>query len=231
MTPLATRTKKRPAPRLSRRTILLVLAAAAILLSILALRSCLFGGPRTLPEQVQSQIPSWVDKQLLTPNPYSRPETPVQKVNAIVIHYVGNPGTTAGQNRSFFAGLAAQTPVEEGQPDPNTYASSHFLIGLDGEIIQCVPVNEVAYCSSDRNSDTVSIEVCHPDAEGQFTEASMASLVKLTAWLCEAFHLSADDVIRHYDVTGKECPLYYVHHPEAWQGLKEAVAQEMERGD
>ncbi len=219
---MATRTKKRPAPRLSRRTILLVLAAAAILLSILALRSCLFGGPRTLPEQVQSQIPSWVDKQLLTPNPYSRPETPVQKVNAIVIHYVGNPGTSAAANRSFFEGLAVSG---------ETYASSNFIVGLEGEILQCVPVNEVAYCSSDRNRDTVSIEVCHPDAEGQFTEASMASLVKLTAWLCEAFHLSADDVIRHYDVTGKECPLYYVHHPEAWQGLKEAVAQEMERGD
>ncbi len=222
MTPLATRTKKRLAPRLSRRTILLVLAAAAILLSILALNSCLFGGPRTLPEQVQSQIPSWVDKQLLTPNPYSRPETPVQKVNAIVIHYVGNPGTSAAANRSFFEGLAVSG---------ETYASSNFIVGLEGEILQCVPVNEVAYCSSDRNSDTVSIEVCHPDAEGQFTEASMASLVKLTAWLCEAFHLSADDVIRHYDVTGKECPLYYVHHPEAWEGLKEAVAQEMERGD
>lgn len=219
---MATRTKKRPAPRLSRRTILLVLAAAAILLSILALRSCLFGGPRTLPEQVQSQIPSWVDKQLLTPNPYSRPETPVQKVNAIVIHYVGNPGTSAAANRSFFEGLAVSG---------ETYASSNFIVGLEGEILQCVPVNEVAYCSSDRNSDTVSIEVCHPDAEGQFTEASMASLVKLTAWLCEAFHLSADDVIRHYDVTGKECPLYYVHHPEAWEGLKEAVALEMERGD
>ena len=222
MTPLATRTKKRPAPRPSRRTILLVLAAAAILLSILALRSCLFGGPRTLPEQVQSQIPSWVDKQLLTPNPYSRPETPVQKVNAIVIHYVGNPGTSAAANRSFFEGLAVSG---------ETYASSNFIVGLEGEILQCVPVDEVAYCSSDRNSDTVSIEVCHPDAEGQFTQASMASLVKLTAWLCEAFHLSADDVIRHYDVTGKECPLYYVHHPEAWEGLKEAVAQEMERGD
>ncbi len=219
---MATRTKKRPAPRLSRRTILLVLAAAAILLSILALRSCLFGGPRTLPEQVQSQIPSWVDKQLLTPNPYSRPETPVQKVNAIVIHYVGNPGTSAAANRSFFEGLAVSG---------ETYASSNFIVGLEGEILQCVPVNEVAYCSSDRNSDTVSIEVCHPDAEGQFTQASMASLVKLTAWLCEAFHLSADDVIRHYDVTGKECPLYYVHHPEAWEGLKEAVALEMERGD
>ena len=199
-----------------------MLAAAAILLSILALNSCLFGGPRTLPEQVQSQIPSWVDKQLLTPNPYSRPETPVQKVNAIVIHYVGNPGTSAAANRSFFEGLAVSG---------ETYASSNFIVGLEGEILQCVPVNEVAYCSSDRNSDTVSIEVCHPDAEGQFTEASMASLVKLTAWLCEAFHLSADDVIRHYDVTGKECPLYYVHHPEAWEGLKEAVAQEMERGD
>lgn len=215
---MATRTKKTPLSRPRRRTILLVLAAAAILLSILALRSCLFGGPRTLPQQVQSQIPSWVDKQLLTPNPYSRPETPVPEVNAIVIHYVGNPGTSAAANRSFFEGLAVSG---------ETYASSNFIVGLEGEILQCVPVDEVAYCSSDRNSDTVSIEVCHPDAEGQFTEATMASLVKLTAWLCSAFHLSADDVIRHYDVTGKECPLYYVQHPDAWETLKEAVALEL----
>lgn len=218
MTPLATRTKKTPLSWPRRRTILLVLAAAAILLSILALRSCLFGGPRTLPQQVQSQIPSWVDKQLLTPNPYSRPETPVPEVNAIVIHYVGNPGTSAAANRSFFEGLAVSG---------ETYASSNFIVGLEGEILQCVPVDEVAYCSSDRNSDTVSIEVCHPDAEGQFTEATMASLVKLTAWLCSAFHLNADDVIRHYDVTGKECPLYYVQHPDAWEALKEAVALEL----
>ena len=195
------------------------LIAAIVLTGALFLHSCLFaGGSRTLPEQVQAKMPAWVDQQLLTPNEYSRPQIEVKEVNAIVIHYVGNPGTSAAANRSFFEGLAISG---------ETHASSNFVVGLEGEIIQCVPVNEVAYCSSNRNYDTVSIEVCHPDEEGEFTEETMASLIKLTAWLCEEFHLKTDDVIRHYDVTGKECPLYYVRNPEAWDALKEAVAEEM----
>ena len=36
-------------------------------------------------------------------------------------------------------------------------------------------------------------------------------------WLQEEFHLDNSQVIRHYDVTGKECPLYYVRNPEAWE--------------
>ena len=143
----------------------------------------------------------------------------------MVVHYVGNPGTTAGQNRSFFAGLAAQTPVEEGQPDPNTYASSHFLIGLDGEIIQCIPLDEWSYCTSQRNRDTISIECCHPDEEGQFTEATYQSLLRLVRWLQEEFELSNEQIIRHYDVTGKECPRYYVLHPEMWEQFKTDLSQ------
>ena len=205
--------------RIKQLSILLLIAAAA-LLSALVLHSCLFSdAPHTLPQQVQAEMPDWVDQQLLTPNEYSRPQIEVEEVNAIVIHYVGNPGTSAAANRSYFEGLALSG---------ETHASSNFVVGLEGEILQCVPVNEVAYCSSDRNSDTVSIEVCHPDEEGQFTEETMESLVRLTAWLCSAFHLTADDVIRHYDVTGKECPLYYVRNPEAWDAFKEAVRQEMQ---
>ena len=50
-------------------------------------------------------------------------------------------------------------------------------------------------------------------------------VVELTAWLCEEFHLdSEEDVIRHYDVTGKLCPLYYVEHPEAWDAFLQDVA-------
>ena len=42
-------------------------------------------------------------------------------------------------------------------------------------------------------------------------------MVELTAWLCREFRLDPEeDVIRHYDVTGKLCPLYYVEHPEEW---------------
>ena len=59
-------------------------------------------GGASLPDEV----PAWVDQELLPINPYSRPGTPLEAVNGVVIHYTGNPGTTAEQNRSYFAGLA-----------------------------------------------------------------------------------------------------------------------------
>lgn len=209
------RCRRKPRQKNRLRPILLIaLVAAALLSAVLLLHH-----DRTLPGRVQSSLPTWVDKQLLPPNDYSRPGTPVKEVNAIVVHYVGNPGTSAAANRSYFQNLATTH---------ETYASSNFLVGLEGEIIQCVPVNEVAYCSGERNDDTVSIEVCHPDDTGEFSEESMASLVKLTAWLCDAFHLDAEDVIRHYDVTGKECPRYYVQHPEAWEAFRAAVQAELD---
>lgn len=155
-----------------------------------------------------------VKAQLLTMNPYSRPGTKMKDINGIVIHYVGNPQTTAQNNRDYFEGLA-----EKGA----TYASSHFVVGLKGEVIQCVPLNEVAYCSNDRNDDTISIEVCHPDATGKFNQDTYESVVELTAYLCKMFELTTDDVIRHYDVTGKRCPLYYVDHEDAWIQLKTEV--------
>ena len=51
----------------------------------------------------------------------------------------------------------------------------------------------------------------------QFNQQTYDSLVELTAYLIGKFHLTTDDVIRHYDVTGKKCPLYYVEHEDAWQ--------------
>ena len=160
-----------------------------------------------------------IDAQLLTINPYSRPGTKLKDINGIVIHYVGNPETTAKNNRDYFQGLARKR---------STYASSHFVVGLKGEIIQCVPVNEVAYCSNDRNDDTISIEVCHQDTTGEFNEDSYESVVELTAYLCKMFELTTDDVIRHYDVTGKRCPLYYVDHEDAWLQLKDDVNTALE---
>ena len=35
-------------------------------------------------------------------------------------------------------------------------------------------------------------------------------MVDLCAWLCLKFDLDENDVIRHYDVTGKICPKYFV---------------------
>ena len=162
-------------------------------------------------------VPDYVQQDFLTVNPWSRPGTPMEKIDGVVIHYVGNPNTTAQANRNYFESLSSG---EEG-----TYASSHFIVGLEGEVLQCIPLTEIAYASNIRNADTVAIEVCHPDETGAFSDASYRRTVELTAWLCREFGLDPmEDVIRHYDVTGKICPRYYVDHPEAWESFLADVA-------
>ena len=125
--------------------------------------------------------------------------------------FTANPGTTAEQNRSYFESLAETW---------ETHASDHFIIGISGEIIQCIPCNEISYASNDRNSDTISIECCIPDESGKFTDETYQSLVELVAWLMGRYELTADDVIRHYDVTGKDCPKYFVENSNAWSDFK-----------
>ena len=96
-------------------------------------------------------------------------------------------------------------------------------------MVQCVPLTEIAYASNTRNDDTVSVEVCHPDETGVFSRPSYNRCVELTAWLCHEFRLNpAEDVIRHYDVTGKQCPLYYVEDPAAWDAFLEDTAEALE---
>lgn len=155
-----------------------------------------------------------IDVELLTVNPYSRPGIALKAVKGIVVHYTANPGSSAMANRNYFENL------KESQ---DRKVSSHFVVGLDGEIIQCIPTKEIAYASNDRNTDTLSIECCHPDETGEFTEDTYDSLVQLTAWLCKRFSLDRDDVIRHFDVTGKNCPRYFVEHEDAWEQFKEDV--------
>lgn len=161
----------------------------------------------------------------ITPNKYSRPQIKLEKVKKIAVHYVGNPNTSALANRNYFEGLKDQMPDKTGKyclkPDGSYLmyngskvkirsVSAHFLIGLGGEIIQCIPLDEWSYCTNQANGYSISIECCHPDATGKFTAPTEKSLVELCAWLVEKYGLAVDDIIRHYDVTGKQCPLYYV---------------------
>lgn len=139
-------------------------------------------GKKAKQEEVKAEVTSTLynpiqpklDVQLLTPNPYSRPQKALEKVNGIVVHYTANPGTSARQNRDYFNGLAETK---------KTKASSHFVIGLEGEIVQCIPCNEISYASNNRNSDTISIECCIEDETGKFNDSTYQSLIELTTWL------------------------------------------------
>lgn len=171
------------------------------------------------------KVPEWVDQQLIAVNPYSRPGDKLGMINNIVIHYIGNPGTTAQQNRDYFDGL-------KNQSGSNTVSvSSNFVIGMDGEIIQCIPIDEMAYASNDRNSDTISIENCHPKEDGEFTEETYDSLVKLTAWLCKELDLGPKDVIRHFDVTGKACPRTFSEDEAQWKQFRKDVKKALDKLD
>ena len=208
------RTRQDRVRELRRRALILICFSFLCIIGLVLLcRRLFFAQPREMV-QIQEMDESWegapeLDVQLLTMNPESRPGIALEKINGIVIHYTANPGTTAQNNRDYFEGL---------KDSHETQASSHFVIGMDGEIIQCIPSTEIAYASNDRNNDTLSIECCHPDESGKFTDATYQSLVQLTAWLCKRFDVDpADGVIRHYDVTGKECPRYFVEHEDAWE--------------
>lgn len=189
--------------------VVIVLAAAIVCWKLI------FQEKKVDPADIQ--VPEYVKVDLLTPNPYSRPEIALTEVNNIVVHYVGNPCSTARENRNYFESLKDQT-------DPNgTSVSSHFVIGLEGEVVQCIPLTEVAYASNHRNSDTISIECCHPDTTGKFYDSTYQTLVNLCAYFCREFELEAKDVIRHYDVTEKICPKYYVEHEDAWETFHKDV--------
>lgn len=158
-----------------------------------------------------------ISEQFLTMNEYSRPglaltDTP----RYIVIHYTANPGSSAQNNRDYFENL---------KDTQQTYASAQFVIGLEGEIIQCVPCNEMSYCSNSLNEICISIEMCHPDEWGNFNDATYNNCVYLVAHLMNYYHMDMDQLIRHYDVTGKNCPRYFVEHEDRWEVFKGYVEE------
>ena len=161
-----------------------------------------------------------IEDKLLDINPYSRSGEKQNKIEKIVVHWVGNAKSSALANRNYFNNLAKTK---------KTSASSHYIVGLNGEIIRCIPENEVAFHSGSysMNRKSIGIETCHPDWEGKFNNETYNSLVELCADICKRNNLSINDIIRHYDVTGKECPRYYVRNEQAWIQFKNDVANKI----
>lgn len=139
----------------------------------------------------------------------------------VVLHYVGNPNSTAENNRSWFENGAG-----------GAHTSAHYIVGLQGETLRLIPETERAQhagksygakwgeMAKTNNSRYIGIEVCHPDSTGKFNDNTYASLVELVADICKRYGFNPEkDVVRHYDITGKACPLYYVNRQCEWVQL------------
>ena len=54
--------------------------------------------------------------------------------------------------------------------------------------------------------------------------SSFDTLVTLVSWLSQLYELEHEDIIRHYDVTGKVCPKYFVEHPGEWSTFLDSIS-------
>ncbi|EAD1199076.1 N-acetylmuramoyl-L-alanine amidase family protein [Listeria monocytogenes] len=161
-------------------------------------------------------------------NQFSRPGYKLLRVSKIVMHYTANPGASADNHRRYFRDLK------------NRYASAHIFID-DKEAICIIPLNEVAYHANERsckltalqastsyyrggnaNLTSIGIEMCL-DKNGNITAATFNRSVDVAAELCKTYDLTASDIIRHYDVTGKNCPAPWVAKPSELTRFRNAV--------
>jgi len=183
-----------------------------------------------------------IKESFLPINIFSRLGIKLTAVKMLVIHYVNNPKQSAVGCFDYFKSLADQKDTVGAR-----YASAHYIIGLQGEVLQCIPENEIAFHTGSNINDPISkkiytdkkrllcgeakpnynsigIEVCHPDNTGKFTPESIASLNLLARDIVLRYKLTKEQVVRHYDVVGwKSCPKYYVNNPEAWESLVDDI--------
>lgn len=148
-----------------------------------------------------------IREKLLT-NPANRPKIP-NHPDFCCVHWTANEsaGADAVANAIYFNNTARQ-------------ASAHYVV--DGkEVILCIPENEVAYSvgattytawaranTTSPNADVISIEMC-VNADGDFKKM-YANAVTLCASVMNRHKWDITRLIRHHDVTGKNCPAFFV---------------------
>jgi N-acetylmuramoyl-L-alanine amidase CwlA len=152
---------------------------------------------------------------------------PVSAVKAIVFHYTANTGKSAtakGNARYFAAG-------SEGRA-----ASAHYCVDEGNVVYECVPLDTVAWSVGDgksgkygslySNYNTVSIEmVSHTDASGTYyiPEKTMENAARLYQMLLPQLP-NVQAAIRHYDVSGKLCPLPLINE-EKWEKFQKLLKE------
>jgi N-acetylmuramoyl-L-alanine amidase len=172
-------------------------------------------------------------EKLLTENEFSRPGMKLKEMKGVVLHWTGVRNQTALQAWEYFESLKNQKPKEgeEGQ-----YASAHYIVDEDGPIL-CVPENEVAYHSGSLSYKedvknlgippwyfAIGIEMCFKKGSGEPEELTKGYTIQLVQDICLRYDLMPIyHLWRHYDMTGKPCPLFYVKNQQEWEFLKQQV--------
>ncbi|MFQ9298923.1 MAG: N-acetylmuramoyl-L-alanine amidase [Clostridia bacterium] len=163
------------------------------------------------------QKPEMIEK-FMKINKYGRPGTKRRKTTKIAFHFTGQHDVSAKNTVSYFSNIVANGYRVNGR---YIYASSHLVVGLQGELYYIVPFNEIAYTTNSANAYSIGVECATTGADDHYTDEEYKTMVKTGAWLAQTYKLDPRvDFIRHYDVTGKICPRYFVNNVKAWKQFK-----------
>lgn len=135
------------------------------------------------------------------------------QIEYIVIHYTSNLGDTAKNNADYFAREVLKNP-----------ASAHFFVD-ESEVWNSVPVWRIAYhCGAKtykhphcRNTNSLGVEICMLDKHAVIRKDAIRNAAGLVRELMTKYDIDADHVIRHWDVTGKDCPAPMMNDPALWE--------------
>lgn len=159
----------------------------------------------------------------------------ISDIKYLVIHYTANDGDKAINNAKYFKNNIIK-------------ASAHYFVSDDG-VVQSVQDNYVAWavggskysnCSTTgggkyygkcTNSNSISIELCDckKDGKSNFTDKTLDTTIELAKDIIKKYNISVENVIRHFDVTGKLCPKPFVEDEKQWNDFKSKLVNEQEK--
>lgn len=89
--------------------------------------------------------------------------------------------------------------------NPSAKVSSHYVIGQDGEIVQMVAHNDVAWHAGSANGTSIGIEHVANTKGLMPTAAQMCASAALVTWLCDQYGIPADraHILGHAEADGK----------------------------
>ena len=157
----------------------------------------------------------------------------VRDIQYLVIHYTGNDGDSAKGNANYFKNHIVE-------------ASAHYFVD-DAGIVQSVPDDFTAYSVGGKkypscaktgggrfygkctNANSISVELCDTRKNGKydFTEKTLENAAELSRLLLKKYKIPVDNIIRHFDVVGKNCPAPFVSDEKAWKAFKERIVDEV----
>ncbi len=147
----------------------------------------------------------------------------INRIKYIVVHFTANNGDTAYGNTNYFKSYRG--------------SSAHYFVDENG-IYQSIEDKNIAWhCgakkykhSTCRNSNSLGVELCsRKDSKGNyyFMDKTVDNAIELVKMLMAKYNVPIANVIRHYDVTGKNCPEPFVRDIKSWQNFKDRLEEKV----